>query len=474
MNHIRLRTRIFLTLLGTMMVAVLLVAGLARRGTENEFNRFLARNFQQDQAVIAQLFEEQLLRQGGVIEAQRLAEMVGRVYGVPVTVVDSDGYVVVASRRGDVGQWVKLEVEDERPYSPHNPIHYRLNSDGHITFTPPAIPDGAFRGQGRSPQNPNSDNQQSFIGSINRFFITTALGAVLIAGIAGLWLAQRILQPVQALTLAAHKMAAGDLSQRVNVSGKDELGELSHSFNQMAAGLQQQETLRRNMVSDIAHELRTPLSNIRGYLEAVQDGILEADEVTINSLHEEALLLNHLIADLQELSLAEAGQLRLEPQRCDVGSLVTQAVQSVQLAAAEKGITLAVTLPDALPEAWADSERVLQILRNLLRNAVAYTPAGGKVTTTAVFTPPTTLEIAIHDTGPGIAAEHLPHLFDRFYRADKSRNRATGGTGLGLAITKALLDLQNGRIWVTSTVGEGSTFTFSLPKAVFLHPPGNV
>lgn len=464
MSRIHLRTRIFLTLLSTIILAVLLVSVLARRGTENEFNRFLARNFQRDQAVIAQLFEEQL-RQGGMENAQRLAEFVGEVYHVPVTIVDSSGQIIVASRRGDVGKPAKVEEGEQRPFSPHNPILYRLNSDGHITFTPPEIPAGAFRNQGRGPQNPNFDNQQSFIGSLNRYFIAIALGAVLIAGIAGLWLAQRILQPVQALTLAAHKMADGDLSQRVNVGSNDELGELSHSFNRMASGLQQQETLRRNMVSDIAHELRTPLSNIRGYLEALQDGILEADEVTINSLHEEALLLNHLIADLQELSLAEAGQLRLEPHRCDMGSLITQAVQSVQLAAAEKGITLAVELPESLTEAWADGERVLQILRNLLQNAVAYTPQGGTVTTAAVAATPTTVEVAIRDTGPGIAAEHLPHLFDRFYRADKSRNRATGGTGLGLAITKALLDLQNGRIWVTSTVGEGSTFTFSLPKA---------
>lgn len=484
MTRIRLRTRIFLTLLGTTILAVLLVSVLARRGTENEFNRFLARDFQRDQAVIAQLFEEQL-RQGGVEDAQQLAEMVGKVYRVPVTIVNPSGQVLVASRRGDVGQVVALENAEKRPFSPHDPIQYRLDGDGHIQFTPPEIPEGAFRAPERGTQpgslpNPSYDNQQTFIGSLNRFFWAIALGAVLITGVAGLWLAQRILQPVQALTLAAHKMAEGDLGQRVNVTSHDELGELSHSFNHMAAGLQKQETLRRNMVSDIAHELRTPLSNIRGYLEALQDGILEADEVTINSLHEESLLLNHLIEDLQELSLAEAGQLRLEPHACDVGGLVAQAVQSVQLAAAEKGITLAVDLPDNLPEAWADAERVLQILRNLLQNAVAYTPQGGTVTTTAVVatavvatavvatpaaTSPATIEVAIRDTGPGIAAEHLPHLFDRFYRADKSRHRATGGTGLGLAITKALLDLQNGRIWVTSTVGEGSTFTFSLPQA---------
>lgn len=478
MTRIRLRTRIFLTLLGTMILAVLLVSVLARRGTENEFNRFLARNFQRDQAVIAQLLEEQL-RQGGVGDAQQLAEMVGEVYHVPVTIVDENGQILVASHPGDVGQVVTLDNQgldnqEKRPFSPHDPIQYRLDSNGHIQFTPPEIPAGAFRAPGRgfqvgTPSTPNSDNQQTFIGSLNRFFWTIALGAVLIAGVAGLWLAQRILQPVQALTVAAHKMAEGDLGQRVNVTNQDELGELSRSFNHMASGLQKQETLRRNMVSDIAHELRTPLSNIRGYLEALQDGILEADEVTINSLHEESLLLNHLIEDLQELSLAEAGQLRLEPHVCDVGSLAAQAVQSVQLAAAEKEITLVLDLPAALPEAWADAERVLQILRNLLQNAVAYTPQGGTVTTTAVCATspaaPPTIEVAIRHTGPGIAPEHLSHLFDRFYRADKSRNRATGGTGLGLAITKALLDLQNGRIWVTSTLGEGSTFTFSLPRA---------
>lgn len=466
MNRIRLRTRIFLTLLGTMILAVLLVAVLAQRGTQNEFNRFLARNFQRDQATIGHLLEEQL-RQGGIDQAQQLAELVSEVYHVPLTVVDDSGQIIIASRQGDVGKLAPPQRQEQRPFSPRDPIQYHLTNNK-ITFTPPKIPGGAFQGAGRGQQNNAStsatDTQQTFIGSINRYFGVIALSAVLIAGLAGLWLAQRILQPVQALTLAAHSMAAGDLGQRVDVTANDELGELSHAFNQMASGLQQQETLRRNMVSDIAHELRTPLSNIRGYLEALQDGILEADEMTVNSLHEEALLLNHLIEDLQELSLAEAGQLRLEPHVCDLGSLVTQAVQSVQLTAGEKEITLALALPDDLPEAWADAERVLQILRNLLRNAVAYTPAGGTVTTTAVSTP-TTVEIAIHDTGPGIAAEHVPHLFDRFYRADKSRNRATGGTGLGLAITKALLDLQNGRIWVTSKVGEGSTFTFSLPKA---------
>ncbi|MEM7115817.1 MAG: ATP-binding protein [Chloroflexota bacterium] len=465
MNLHSLRTRLFLIFLGMMVFAVLLVAIFARRGTFNEFNRLLARNFRRDQALIGELLQDRV-QNNDFTGAQRLAESVEDIYRRPLTLVDEDGTILVDSDQDRVGTtWVS---SGERRANGRS-YHYSLTDDNSVAFTPPDIPAGAFGRsndqRGGNIQAGQNSNEQSFIGTISRFFWVIAATAVFIAGASGLALAQRILKPVTQLNAAAQQMAKGDLSQRVAVSSKDELGELSQSFNQMAAGLQQQEQLRRNMVSDIAHELRTPLSNIRGYLEAVQDGVLEPDTDTINSLHEESLLLNRLIADLQELSLAEAGQLKLYPAACDMAALVNQTVQSVQLSAAEKEIALVVELPDKMPDVQGDGERILQILRNLLRNGVAYTPHGGEIRTTAVIHP-TELEISISDTGHGIAPEHLPHLFDRFYRADKSRNRSTGGTGLGLAITKALLELQNGRIWVNSTLGQGTTFTFTLPRAI--------
>lgn len=465
MNLHSLRTRLFLIFLGMMILAVIFVAGFARRGTFNELNRLSARNFRRDQTLIAELLEDRL-QNNDVAGAQQLAERVQGAYRRPLTLVNEDGVILVDSDQSEVGRVIRADG----PRGANGRYFYVLSDNNKVKFTQPDIPAGAFgnsvsrnenRGLFAAAAGQNA-NEQSFIGSINRFFLSLAAVAVVVAGVGGLALARHILKPVAQLTEAAQEMSKGDLSHRVAVDSKDELGALSQAFNQMAAGLQQQEQLRRNMVSDIAHELRTPLSNIRGYLEALQDGILEADANTINSLHEESLLLNSLIEDLQELSLAEAGQLRLHPDACNMAALVGQAVQSVQLAASEKEIALATSLPDSLPNVRGDGERILQILRNLLRNAVAYTPAGGEIRTTAVIRPHE-LEISVSDTGRGIAPEHLPHLFDRFYRADKSRNRTTGGTGLGLAITKALVDLQNGRIWVNSTLGEGTTFTFTLP-----------
>jgi signal transduction histidine kinase len=307
-----------------------------------------------------------------------------------------------------------------------------------------------------------TSNEQLFLGSVTRLFWLAAIGAIAFTGLLGLGLSRRILQPVESLTLAAHQMATGDLSQRVAVQRPDEIGQLATAFNQMADSLARQETLRRHLVTDVAHELRTPLSNIRGYLEAVQDGVLPSDAATIDTIHEEALLLSRLIEDLQELSLAEAGQLRLERQALSLIDLVKQAVNSVRPLAISQTITLRTELPDDLPPVWADRERVGQLLRNLLRNAMSHTPPAGTITITAVSRDEA-VQVSVRDTGEGIAPEHIPHIFDRFYRADPSRDRASGSAGLGLAIAKAVVELHHGRIWVESQPGMGAVFTFTLP-----------
>jgi signal transduction histidine kinase len=298
-------------------------------------------------------------------------------------------------------------------------------------------------------------------------------------------------------------MEKGDLSQRVAVRSQDEIGELARAFNAMADGLARIEQLRRHMVTDVAHELRTPLTNIRGYLEALRDGVARPDAPLIDSLHEEALLLNRLIDDLQDLALAEAGQLRLTRRPVALGPLLEGAVSALRPALADKRLAIVVDLPADLPCADADAARVGQVLRNLLNNAITHTPPGGTITVEAttdrrppttdqedrrqetgrtpnnsvsglsspvsrseglsVLSPRSSVLITVTDTGPGIAAEHLPHIFERFYRADRARARATGGAGLGLTIVKQLVEAHGGRVWAASAPGQGATFTFTLP-----------
>jgi signal transduction histidine kinase len=267
---------------------------------------------------------------------------------------------------------------------------------------------------------------------------------------------------VEALSRAARGLARGDFSQRVDVRSRDEVGELARTFNTMAEELKRADEMRRNLVADVAHELRTPLTNIRGYIEAIRDGLVKPDAATLNSIYEEVLLLSRLIEDLQLLALAEAGQLPLHLQTCDLSEVVRKAAAAVQPQAEAKGLSLTVAVPGRLP-VRADPERTGQVLRNLLTNAVNYTPRGGRITV-AVEEAGEEAEVRVVDTGVGIPPEELPYIFERFYRVDKSRSRATGGTGLGLTIARRLVEAQGGRMRAESQVGRGSTFIFTLPK----------
>jgi len=278
--------------------------------------------------------------------------------------------------------------------------------------------------------------------------------------------ARRILRPVEALTVAAQRMEAGDLSQRVADDGRDELGRLAHAFNSMADALAANEEQRRRLATDVAHELRTPLANIRGYVEAAQDGVTPTDPALLASLHEEAVLLQRLVDDLQTLSLAEAGRLPLHPDTVDVADLAAQVVAAFRVTADAGSVALAAKVEalDGSLEVRADPLRLRQVVGNLVANALRYTPAGGTVTVRAARdSREGDVVLAVEDTGSGIAADHLPHVFDRFWRADESRTRGTGGSGLGLAICHQLVEAQGGTITVASTLGEGSTFTIRLP-----------
>jgi two-component system sensor histidine kinase BaeS len=237
----------------------------------------------------------------------------------------------------------------------------------------------------------------------------------------------------------------------------------------MAGDLERAERLRRNLVADTAHELRTPLSNIQGYLEAIRDGVVQPDTATINSIHEEVILLSRLIDDLQELALAEAGKLNMVRQAENISTIINQAVAAMQPRASAKGVSLLTDLPDGLPLCDIDSHRISQVLRNLMDNAVVHTPEGGTVTVAARHQDKW-IEVSVTDTGEGIPAEDLPNIFERFYRVDQSRARATGGHGLGLTIAKRLVEAHGGKIDVQSELGKGSRFTFTLPVPELIIP----
>ncbi|MBN1367021.1 MAG: HAMP domain-containing protein [Dehalococcoidales bacterium] len=297
--------------------------------------------------------------------------------------------------------------------------------------------------------------------AINRFLLWGALLAAGIALIITFFLARHITAPVRALTKAAQRLGQGDLSQRVEYQGKDELGKLTNTFNSMAGELERTEKLRRNMVADSAHELRTPISNIRGYLEAIRDGVVKPEPNTMDILYEETMQLSNLIDDLQDLTLADSGELKLDLQPEDIAEVIKHAV-AMQAHIETRGLSILTEIPDNLPPVNIDKRRIGQVLRNLIDNAVKHTGSGGTIRVTVELLEDG-IKISISDTGEGIPKADLPNIFERYYRVDPSRNRATGGSGLGLTIARRLVEAHGGTIEAQSELGKGSRFTFIIP-----------
>jgi signal transduction histidine kinase len=275
-------------------------------------------------------------------------------------------------------------------------------------------------------------------------------------------LTRRILVPVRELTAAAQRVSQGDLSHKIPTNGKDEIGKLAQTFNAMTRELEDAEQHRQRLLADVAHELRTPLTNAQGYLEALRDGLKVPDPTTIDAVYRQIIQLGRLVDDLRLLSLAESGHLdlRLEPQ--SVPDLVHSVVEAFEPKAHSKEVKLSLQCPATLPMIIADRARIAQVLGNLLENAIFHTPQGGSVTVGAELAH-NEIVIDVSDTGAGIPEEAIPYLFDRLYRHDLSRSRASGGSGLGLAIAKQLIAAHGGSIKAESKMGEGSRFYFSLP-----------
>jgi signal transduction histidine kinase len=278
------------------------------------------------------------------------------------------------------------------------------------------------------------------------------------------WLARGMTQPLRDMARAAHRMETGDYSQRVTTSSRDEVGQLAAAFNNMSAELESLERLRRELVANVSHELKTPISALRAHLENLLDGVEQADPEILQVMLGQSDRLGRLIDQLLDLSRLESGELRLHRKPVPLHPLVRQVLSEIEVARADRGVRVRDSVPDDLPPVLVDPERVHQVLFNLLDNAVRYTPSGGQVTVSA-HGAGAACEVAVADTGHGIAPEHLPRLFERFYRADAARSRGDGGTGIGLAIARSVVEAHGGHIRAESRLGEGSVFTFDLPVA---------
>jgi signal transduction histidine kinase len=308
---------------------------------------------------------------------------------------------------------------------------------------------------------PHDDGLQPPTRSLDRSFFWIFLGATLFGILMAIAIARWISVPVERLTAAARRMESGDLAVRVEPAGGAELAELARGFNAMAAALDRDEEQRKRMVSDVAHELRAPLTNIRCELESMQDGLTAPTPERIASLHEETMHLAHLVDDLQDLALAEAGRLEIDAQPVAMAALAKRAAAGMEMRARERGVTIGCNGDNDL-HVVADARRAAQILTNLLANAVAHMEKPGEVRITWERSGNDAI-IRVIDSGVGIPADELPHIFERFYRVDVSRSRSTGGAGLGLSIVRQLVAAHGGRVWAESAVGVGSTFSFTLP-----------
>jgi len=284
------------------------------------------------------------------------------------------------------------------------------------------------------------------------------------AAVFGIAMSRSLTAPLNNLAIGAKALGNRNLSQRVLEIGTDEMQAVARSFNEMADQLEEAETLRRNLLADVAHELRTPLSVLQGNLRAILDEIYPLEQDEIARLYEQTRFLSRLVTDLHELAQAEARKLPLSLQDTDLTGLIESTVETFRPGAEGKGVNLTTTLPDSLPLVQVDPSRWRQVLQNLLANALRHTPSGGTITVFAT----STLEhvnMTISDTGEGMTSEQLSHIFDRFYRSDPARARDKGGAGLGLAIVRAIVESHGGSIEVHSSgVGQGSTFEIMLPK----------
>ena len=363
----------------------------------------------------------------------------------PLALVDVHHHVKIAGHGYRLGETVPADVLSQG---------IPIDVDGHVVGT---LIGGQFPVQAQMPRS-------WFLEEFYRALTFGTAGATFVALLLGALLARSLTRPLRELTSATIAVSRGELDQRIPVRSRDELGVLAQSFNKMSSELSRAETLRRQMTADVAHELRTPLSLILGHAEALSDGVLPPSEETFDIILDETQRLARLVDELRTLSLSDAGELSLVRDTTDMAELLKRAVAAHQPEALERGVDLALDMAEGLPDLYVDPDRIAQVLHNLLSNALRFTPDGGRITLSASRAGDE-VELAVRDSGPGIARDEIDNVFERLYRTGKARRRSDGGTGLGLAIARSIVEAHGGRIWVESELGQGATFRVALPTS---------
>ncbi len=456
-----MRHGLFVRLMGAfafvILIGVLVVAVIANQTTTNEFRQFMFRGeMVQQEDFVAELANyyrvhsgwqgvgDLFPRNGGMMSRGQMrgAGMAGM--SSRILLADARGVIVADSYQQQIG-----EALDSTLRASGTPIVV----DGQVVGTLAIAGD---------PLNALLDPAaQEFLNQVNRSLLLAGFVAGIIALALGFILFRQITTPLNALAIASEKIAGGDMSARADVTGNDEIAQVARSFNAMADKLATSEMARRNMLADIAHELRNPIGIISSHLEAMIDGVFPTDAEQLVSLHDETLLLARLVGDVRELALADAGQLVLNRAPTDLRALVERTTAAFLPQAQEENIKLVTRLSD-VPVLNVDAQRIEQTLRNLLSNALRFAPAQGSVTV-SLTRDAQGVRVEVRDTGSGIAPEALPHVFERFWRGDKSRARTQGGSGLGLPIAKQWVEAHGGKIGVASELGQGAAFWFTLP-----------
>jgi signal transduction histidine kinase len=276
------------------------------------------------------------------------------------------------------------------------------------------------------------------------------------------FLIRQLTDPLRTLDRASRQVAAGNFDERVDIVSSDEIGRLASSFNEMAESLENSEQVKRRLIADISHELRTPITAVRTTLESLRDGLMEPTQGTLSALHDKILLTTRLVQDLHQLALADSGRLSMHPRPCSIENIFETILETIGVQMEDENITLVREIAPNLPSIVADAQRIEQVLLNLLANAIRHTPAEGSILVRAEHIEGD-VQVSINDSGTGLSDIDLQHVFDRFYRADEARTSDDTGAGLGLSIAKALIEAHGGRIWAENTPNSGACFSFTLP-----------
>ena len=454
-----MRLRLILSFIFIALVSVCSVVVIARQGTAREVRAFMYRGGMVAQQQLVQTLEDYYLANGswtGVETILGTQSELGQGRGRGMMPGMSSGMMMNQRLRlADANGNVIADTTSAQPSGEFS--RSELNLSTPIRVNGRTV--GFLLGQGGMGLNNN--DEQFLLNRLTRAALVAALIACGLAIILAFVLADRLIKPVREITKAAHNLGSGDLTQRVPVHGDDELAVLGQAFNHMADSLQNAEESRQAMTADIAHELRNPLAVQRANLEALQDGIYPLTPDTLTPILDQNLLLTRLVEDLRTLALAESGELKLERTSADLPALVERFVERFRAQADNRQVSIQVE-SSPIPPVSIDPMRVEQILNNLLSNALRHTPDGGTIKI-AINRSSDTVILSIHDSGSGIPPEALSHIFERLYRADRSRSRAEGGTGLGLAIARRLVEAHHGMLNAANHPQGGAIFTMTLP-----------